>query len=232
MRKLIPTLLFVSILGFNSCTNSIQNSENETQSPIDSIPEVIKTDSMEEADSKNDMKTDSTIIDQTSNTVLPEEEYESTEVDQIGWEIMEKEDFNGIKIGLDSASIVKLIGAPDETSEEQFWGADGGFHSTWTYDKLGLSIGMNRAPAHPKESIQAKQIDRITVQAPSTYSTKRGISIGSSIEDVRIAYKKAISDSQANSNPITLVAGTVYGGLIFTFEERKVSKLFLGAAAE
>ena len=59
----------------------------------------------------------------------------------------------------------------------------------------------------------------------------RGIHIGSTIVEVTTAYGKVENKEESESGK-TFVAGSIYGGVIFTFTDGKVSQIFLGAAAE
>jgi hypothetical protein len=55
--------------------------------------------------------------------------------------------------------------------------------------------------------------------------------IGSTYKEVMAAYEKMID--QTNTDNKTITAGSVYGGIIFTFgKEEKVERVFVGAAAE
>jgi hypothetical protein len=54
--------------------------------------------------------------------------------------------------------------------------------------------------------------------------------IGSSYAEVEQAYKKDIDAESTNKEQITV--GSVYDGIIFKFKDGKVSKIFLGGAAE
>jgi len=53
---------------------------------------------------------------------------------------------------------------------------------------------------------------------------------GSGLEDVKKAYLSYIDPNSSNENEI--IAGTVYGGIIFKFAGQKVRSIFIGAAAE
>ena len=72
---------------------------------------------------------------------------------------------------------------------------------------------------------------RPTVPAPSTLKTLRGIGIGSAEKDVTSAYGELRDDEMSVAGE-SFVAGSVYGGVIFDFRDGKVSRIFLGAAAE
>jgi hypothetical protein len=75
-----------------------------------------------------------------------------------------------------------------------------------------------------------KSIASIVLTTPSRLSTTRGIRIGSTAKAVMKAYKAEWE--RESSKPDIFVAGSIYGGLIFNFQNGKVSKIFLGAAAE
>jgi hypothetical protein len=76
-----------------------------------------------------------------------------------------------------------------------------------------------------------KSVESISLTAPCTMATKRGIRIGSTEQTVRKAYKKDWNreDSICAGE---FVGGSIYGGIIFQFKDGKVSRIFLGAAAE
>jgi hypothetical protein len=54
--------------------------------------------------------------------------------------------------------------------------------------------------------------------------------MGSSYAEVETAYKKDIDPEATDKTQITV--GSVYGGIIFSFRNDKVSRIFLGAEAE
>jgi hypothetical protein len=76
-----------------------------------------------------------------------------------------------------------------------------------------------------------KAIESITLTAPCTLATKRGIRIGSPEKEARKAYKK---DWNREDNALSgsFVAGSIYGGIVFQLQNGKVSRIFLGASAE
>lgn len=180
---------------------------------------------------ETDLNEDSSDIESELNqTALPPETYQNSEVEEIGWELLEKETFGEINLGMDSVSIVKIIGQPDSVTTINYWGADGGYHNEWFYNDLGLTIGMNRIPDHSNNKNKGCLSDRMTLTSPSKLSTNRRIRIGSSRREVLRNYTLAITDTLGFNN--NLVAGTVYGGLMFQLEQDTVVRIFLGAAAE
>ena len=157
-------------------------------------------------------------------TLLPPEKYKSRNLDEIGWELCETEGFGEIKIKLSAEMTVKIIGEAEKRSKMIEWGADAEYHQSWYYPKQGIEldiIGKDRAH---------QSVNMITVKSPCSLKTKRWIGIGSSIKEVREAYKKAIDP--VFSSYYSIVAGSIYGGMIFNFKKGKVTSIFIGAAAE
>ena len=106
------------------------------------------------------------------------------------------------------------------------WGADGAYHQQWVYADCGITLGMVSEKKGARKSIES-----ITVVSPSDLGTKSGIRIGSTEQEVMKAY--ASHWNKEDSSPSkTFVAGSVYGGLMFDFDAGKVSRIFVGAAAE
>jgi hypothetical protein len=77
-----------------------------------------------------------------------------------------------------------------------------------------------------------QQVGGVIVEAPSVLATRRGIVIGNERQAVERAYGD-VRDSESEPDPASFTAGSVYGGLHFMFDEQgKVTRIFLGAAAE
>lgn len=95
----------------------------------------------------------------------------------------------------------------------------------WTF-KNGLSLIMTSTTRSGPQ-----QVGGVIVEAPSTLSSRRGIVIGSE----RAAVERAYGDvhERESDDPDRFTAGSIYGGLHFTFDEQgTVIRMFLGAAAE
>lgn len=182
-------------------------------------------------DSAANQKEESTIDSLTSKdkTPLTEENYASNSYAEIGWELMQKEGFGALKLGMVNTALIKLLGNPDSISTEVFWGADGAYHSHWIYTEKGIRVGLTRVGDDASENA-LKMMDRISIYAPCELTTERGIGLNASIADVKQAYKKAIESTELEDD--YLVAGSVYGGLIFKFKNDRVEEIFLGARAE
>jgi hypothetical protein len=137
-----------------------------------------------------------------------------------------EEPIGKLRLGLSEGEVKKAIPCTRKRGPEQLWGADGAYHQEWVYADCGITLGMvSEKTGAPKE------VESITVVSPSDLSTKSGIRIGSTEQEVMKAY--ASHWNKEDSTPSTsFVAGSVYGGLMFDFDAGKVSRIFLGAAAE
>ena len=62
------------------------------------------------------------------------------------------------------------------------------------------------------------------------FSSKRGVGIGSSKNSITSAYAAEVDPSTNDS--LSIVAGIVYGGLMFGLENSRVSSIVLGAVTE
>ncbi|MDO9213679.1 MAG: hypothetical protein Q8Q54_12295 [Methylococcales bacterium] len=140
--------------------------------------------------------------------------------------LLNEEKLGDFKMGLSETDLKKKVSCPLKREEEQLWGADGIYHQVWHYPACGLSFSMSSV-----QKSGSKSVDGITVTAPSVLKTKRGIHIGSSQQAVMKAYGHDKA-ADAESNKQMFVAGSIYGGLVFTFKQHKVTSIFLGAGAE
>ena len=152
------------------------------------------------------------------NTMMPvlADEFDFIKTEQIG----------ELSLGLSEKSLKNKLHCAFKRDEDIEWAADGAYHQTWHCKEAGLSFDM--VSNHKGGN---KTIASITVTAPSTLKTKRGIQIGNSESAVTKAYQK--ERNAEDSQPKQLfVAGSVYGGLMFEFKNDKVESIFLGAGAE
>jgi hypothetical protein len=137
---------------------------------------------------------------------------------------METETLGKIKLGLDSKQALAELGAPETKSAAELWGADGLYHEDWNYESKGIDLNMSG-----KDSLKM-EIWSLRFFAPCPLKTLRNIGIGSSFEEVKEAYSEEL-DATFSSDQ-TLIAGSIYGGMIFNFENGKLSSVFIGSAAE
>lgn len=137
------------------------------------------------------------------------------------------ESFGDIKLGQHYKETVAVLGEPDNKSKAQEWGADGLMHEDLTWKSKGLVLNMSFDKTNHESSLA---VFSITATAPCNFKTKAGAGISSLYDEVQNAYKKDIDATATDKTQITV--GSVYGGIIFSFKNDKVEKIFLGAAAE
>jgi len=137
------------------------------------------------------------------------------------------ESFGPIKLGQLYSEANKVLGVPDSKSKAIEWAADGLLHEDWTWKSKGLQMNMSSDKTNVEGTIA---IFSITAEAPCDFKTKAGVGIGNSYAEVEATYKKDIDPEATDKTQITV--GSIYGGIIFSFKNDKVNKIFLGAEAE
>jgi hypothetical protein len=138
----------------------------------------------------------------------------------------DKEQIGKLNLGLSEKAVKQIISGQPTRGPEELWGADGEYHQEWKYPAAGITLGMVS-----KKKGGLKSIERITLTSPSTLQTSQGIRIGSTEAEVAKAYGhfRNAEDSKAFNG---FVAGSIFGGVMFNFEQGRVSRIFIGAAAE
>ncbi|HUQ03973.1 MAG TPA: hypothetical protein VM261_15855, partial [Kofleriaceae bacterium] len=140
------------------------------------------------------------------------------------------ESLGGVSLGDPAARAIAVLGEPTEKSEVQEWAATGDRISEWTWAQ-GASFQMAEVDG-------AFVVHGMSLRAPSTLATSRGIGIGATFEQVDAAYKEFRGKGAEEGEPEQwdlengITVGSVYGGTMFSFESGKVSTIFIGAAAE
>jgi len=140
--------------------------------------------------------------------------------------LLKAERIGPLRIGLPEGEVARGIACKPRRGPVTRWEADGDSHQEWAYPDCGITLDM--IATTPKE---AWAIGAITLTRPSPWKTRRGIGIGDTERAVMAAYgrDRSAEDSAPGKN---FVAGSVYGGLMLTFEGGRVTRIFLGAAAE
>jgi hypothetical protein len=138
----------------------------------------------------------------------------------------DKEQIGKLRLGLPEPEVKLIIPGKPVLGPEKLWGADGQYHQEWHYPDGGISLGM---VAKKKGGI--KSIESITLTSPSTLQTQRGIRIGSTEAEVVKAYGPFRNAEDSRPGEL-LVAGSIFGGVMFDFQQERVSRIFIGAAAE
>lgn len=139
---------------------------------------------------------------------------------------VEKETLGGLKLGMTEKAVKAALGEPESRGKEEEWAATGDHVQKWVYAARGLELQM----ASEKKG-GAKSALMITAKAPSTLVTRKGAGIGTTEAEILKAYG-AYEDKENSKRGATFVVGSIYGGIIFTFEKGRVSEIFFGAAAE
>jgi hypothetical protein len=137
-----------------------------------------------------------------------------------------KEQIGQLHLGLAAKEVKQIIPGKPVLGPEELMGADGQYHQEWKYPAAGITLGM---VAEKKGG--PKSLERITITSPSTLATSKGIRIGSTEAEVTAAYGR-FRNAEDSEQFGGFIAGSIFGGVMFNFEQGKVSRIFIGAAAE
>lgn len=144
--------------------------------------------------------------------------------------IAEESSIGGVKIGTPEHEVLFIVKTSPIKGEDLIMGATGEAIQEWTFPESGLSLLMASA-----EIGDAKSVFSITIKAPSKLKTRQGIGIGDSKSDVIKAYagfNVVQEDEEFFAGQDVYLVGSIYDGMVFMFNEGKVSSIFRGAFAE
>ncbi|MDF1825000.1 MAG: hypothetical protein P1U68_10180 [Verrucomicrobiales bacterium] len=156
-------------------------------------------------------------------------------IEVTGPHIMKDGSIGGIKLDAGSEEILRLARENEfgvlEKGDDEIWEAFGQAVQTWSFPQAGISFDMIS-----DEIGGPKSVFSITATAPCELTTGMGIQTGDSKTEVIDAYRAYESTNESadgyfGDGDVHLV-GSIYGGMIFTFENGQLSEIFLGAAAE
>jgi hypothetical protein len=159
---------------------------------------------------------DSVIAEVTSGAQDSLDEFSFLDSEAIGF----------LEEGVPQDTVLARLGRPDSLGEDVLWGETGTYVQKWRYTSRGIVLEMESP-----DSGTSKIVLGITAVAPCSFATARGIGIGATESDVAALYG-AVQDKESSEPGRMFVAGSIYGGLVFTFEDSRVSRIFLGAASE
>jgi hypothetical protein len=131
-----------------------------------------------------------------------------------------------LALGMDAAAVEKLLGKPDAKTAFEEEGATGDFVQSWTYRSLELELGMAAVDGKGTDN----GLSNISVGKASSLTLPWGLKIGSTRAEVEKVYGTHFDPDFTDKDKF--VAGSVYGGAFYDFEDGKVVGLFLGAGAE
>jgi hypothetical protein len=117
--------------------------------------------------------------------------------------LMREESLGELKLDLSAQQVIQLLGNPTQKGQVEFWGGDA-HHQYWYYSNQGITLSM----ASENEKGQ-QNIAFIKLVSSSILPTKRGIKIGSSIEEVSLAYAKE-KDQEMSIPDQTFIASSIY----------------------
>lgn len=258
MTKVLPVIIAVILLfGITGCSGtdkaSVPTVQRENTGVIEKAAEEFKSikekpaekpvekpdikveekseipEEPEEPNKKTeDKKLDTTVNEEDGaetpqETTAGQEENSEEGLANTGFKLMDRETVGGLKRGMTDKSVVSLLGEAQEKTEILVWGADGLKHQTWKYEAKGIELDLTGEQGSQK-------VNMIHIRRPCELKTSRDIGIGSKKEDVEKKYRSEIGKEYSNETAI--VAGTVYGGIIFEIKDGLVESIFIGAAAE
>jgi hypothetical protein len=147
---------------------------------------------------------------------------ETDALDEAGLELMGQESLGQLKLGLSATELKAILGEPTKKSGRKLWEADGELHQTWEFVPVGIIIDMI--------GDKNANVGMIMATSPCKFKTSKGIGIGSERKDVEKAYSDLLNPDYSSHS--SLVAGSLYGGVIFNFENDMVASIFIGSMAE
>ena len=137
-----------------------------------------------------------------------------------------KEQIGKLHLDLSAREVQQIIPGKPTRGPEELWDADGEYHQEWHFTAGGITLGMVAKKKGGPQSIWS-----ITITSPSLLQTQRGIRIGSTEAEVVKAYGRFRNAEDSKPGEL-LVAGSIFGGVMFDFQLGRVKRIFIGAAAE
>ncbi|MBX7081687.1 MAG: hypothetical protein K1X88_20965 [Nannocystaceae bacterium] len=120
---------------------------------------------------------------------------------------------------IDARNAAATLGKPGSTTRE-VWGVDGDTYTTSRWPDKGIVLITNSAgDAHS-----------IVCKAPCTWTTAKGVAVGTAATVVEQVYGAQINREESNAE--LLMVGDMYGGTYFTIDAGKVTEIFHGTNAE
>ena len=137
------------------------------------------------------------------------------------FDLFNSETVGPLRPGLPATLVVRELGPPTSKSTPTYEAATGDYTSAWKWPHAALMLSADK-PAGP---FTARSV---SITGPATWETRKHIHIGSTRADVEKAYTRSADD---DGKPDSFLAGSMYGGLLFTFEHDVVASISLGAFA-
>ena len=131
-----------------------------------------------------------------------------------------------IREGMSAEDVVAALGEPTEKPGFVLMEATGEFVSDWPWPDKDLTLSMMGTD----EAGAGAKVGGITCGKSCAFELPHGLKIGSSRAEVEAVYGENFDKAFTDEN--TFVAGSVYGGSFYAFEDGKVVGIFIGAGAE
>ncbi len=163
--------------------------------------------------------------EEASGGVASEETAQNEEfqpVEQAWWT---QETIGELQITLRDEEVIDVLGEPTESTPPTRRAVDGFYVNQWQYPDRGITIELGAS-----EKMELRSVISIEIKEPADLETERGIGLGSSREEVEAQYGDEIDEEMSDDGEI--VAGSIYGGIIFKLEDDVVREIFVGATAE
>jgi len=140
--------------------------------------------------------------------------------------LMHSESLGDLRIDIPEKKVIELLGEPEDKGKQLMSESDALYHQEWRYPQQGIFLDLASASTDDKQRVAS-----IRAGLHSTLKTTKGIKVGDSFSAVNKAYGGQL-DTDNSDPPFTLLAGSLYDGVLFSFEEGKIIQIFLGATAE
>lgn len=121
------------------------------------------------------------------------------------------------------AEVIKNLGQPLK-GKDVYWSALDTYVQQWRFPSKGVVLNM-------ETQNNKKIVLSIMITHPSAMKTTQGVGVGTPERLIWERYSELIHKEASEPGDVVVV-GTIYGGTIFTITNNKVSKIFIGAAAE
>lgn len=138
------------------------------------------------------------------------------------------ESLGKITEGQPAEDVVRIAGKPASKGKVREMAATGEWVQEWNYPALGIRLSMAASTRRGPMTVS-----QLWAKDGCKWATRRGIKIGDTIAAVRKAYGDVEYTAPDGKRSRELfIAGSLYGGVLFTLKDGKVTEIFIGASAE
>jgi hypothetical protein len=138
------------------------------------------------------------------------------------FDLVQRETIGPLRPGATEKLVIGTLGAPTKKQKPILEGATGEFASVWVWSDASIIMVADK----DKGPWTARMI---TISGRPTFETRMHIHVGSTRAEVERAYERSLDDDGKKKE--TYLAGSMYGGLLFTFDHDKVVSISIGPFA-